>query len=79
MYISSQPQYQGCLTTLSKKGSCRIVICIDLSIKTYCGQWADALHLYGGLDAPAPHESPAALQVDLGKSKAKGVKPDRKS
>jgi hypothetical protein len=30
-------------------------------------------------DAPALHESPAALQAGLGKSKAKGVNPDRKS
>ena len=41
-------------------------------------QWADAWHLYGESDAPALHESPAALQVGLGKSKAKGVNPDRR-
>ena len=42
-------------------------------------QWADASHLYGRTDAPALHESPAALQAGLAKSKAKGVNPDRKS
>ena len=56
-----------------------MTVCVFIMVSVVSGQWADALHLYGGSDTPALHESPAALQAGLGKSKAKGVNPNRKS